>query len=55
MTDELKKLNFSPKISNVFNSYNWIINIDSKKMFHSYFVDEIADFYLNIYTVYYHH
>ena len=50
MTDELKKLIFSPKISNVFNSYNWIINIDSKKMFHSYFVDEIADYYLNIYS-----
>ena len=50
MTDELKKLIFSPKISNVFNSYNWIINIDSKKKFHSYFVGEIADYYLNIYN-----
>ena len=50
MTDELKKLIFSPKISNVFNSHNWIINIDSKKKFHSYFVGEIADYYLNIYN-----
>ena len=44
------ELIFSPKISNVFNSYNWIINIDSKKKFHSYFVGEIADYYLNIYN-----
>ena len=50
MTDELKKIIFSRRISNVFNLHNWIINIDSKKMFHSYFVDEIADYYLNIYS-----
>ena len=50
MTDELKKIIFSTRISNVFNSLNWIINIDSKNMFHSYFVDEIADYYLNIYS-----
>ena len=50
MTDELKKLIFSQKISNVFNSYNWIINIESKNNFHSYFVGEIADYYLNIYN-----
>ena len=50
MTDELKKIIFSPQISNVFYEYNWIINIDSKNKFHSYFVGEIADYYLNIYN-----
>ena len=50
MTDELKKIIFSPLISNVFNSHNWIINEDSKHNFHSYFVGEIADYYLNIYN-----
>ena len=50
MTDELKKIIFSPRISYIFNSYNWIINIDSKNKFHSYFVGEIADYYLKIYN-----
>ena len=50
MTDKLKKLIFSPQISNVFNEYNWIMNKDSKNKFHSYFVGEIADYYLNIYN-----
>ena len=58
MTDKLKKIIFSPRILNVFKSYNWIINIDSKNKFHSYFVDEIADYYLNIYDdkekIYFH-
>ena len=50
MTDELKKIIFSPKISNIFNNHNWIINTNSKSNFHSYFVGEIADYYLNIYN-----
>jgi hypothetical protein len=50
MTDELKKIIFSPRISYIFNSYNWIINIDSKNKFHCYFVGEIADYYLKIYN-----
>ena len=50
MTDELKKIIFSPQISSVFSEHNWIINIDSKNKFHSYFVGEIADYYLNIYN-----
>ena len=50
MTDELKKIIFSPQISNVFYEHNWIINIDSKNKFHSYFVGEIADYYLNIFN-----
>ena len=50
MTDELKNVIFSPQMSNVFSEYNWIVNIDSKKKFHSYFVGEIADYYLNIYN-----
>ena len=48
MTDELKKIIFSPQISNVFRELNWIINIDAKKKFHSYFIGEIADYYLNV-------
>ena len=50
MTDELKNVIFSPQMSNVFSEYNWIVNIDSKKKFHSYFVGEIADYYLKIYN-----
>ena len=49
MTDELKKIIFSPQISNVFREHKWIINIDSESNFHSYFVGEIADYYLNVY------
>ena len=50
MTDELKKIIFSPQISNVFIKNNWIMNIDSKRTFHSCFVGEIADYYLDIYN-----
>jgi len=50
MTDELKKIIFSPQISNVFRELNWIINIDTKKKFHSYFIGEIADYYLNVHN-----
>ena len=49
MTDELKKIIFSPQILKVFCEHNWIINMDSKGKFHSYFVGDIADYYLNIY------
>ncbi len=49
MTDELKKIIFSPKISKVFYEHNWVINTDSKSKFHSYFVGDIADYYLNVY------
>ena len=48
MTDELKKLIFSPRISKVFSEHNWVINTDSKSKFHSYFVGDIADYYLNV-------
>ena len=50
MTDELKKLIFSPQILSVFHKNNWIINIDTKNKFYYYFVGEIADYYLNIYN-----
>ena len=50
MTDELKKIIFSPQITNVFNEHNWIINTGSRNKFYSYFVGEIADYYLNIYN-----
>ena len=49
MTNELKKIIFSPKISDVFREHNWIINTDAKSKFYSYFFGEIADYYLNIY------
>ena len=48
MTDELKKIIFSPRISKVFSEHNWVINTDSKSKFHSYFVGDIADYYLNV-------
>ena len=48
MTNELKKIIFSPQISKVFSEHNWIINTDSKKKFHSYFFGDIADYYLNV-------
>ena len=48
MTDELKKLIFSPRISKVFSEHNWVINTDSKNKFHSYFVGDVADYYLNV-------
>ena len=48
MTDELKKIIFSPQISKVFSEHNWIINTDSKRKFHSYFFGDIADYYLNV-------
>ena len=49
MTDELKKIMFSPQISKLFCEHNWVINTDSKGKFHSYFVGDIADYYLNVY------
>ena len=50
MTEDLKKIIFSPQIINVFNEHNWIINTSSKNKFYYYFVGEIADYYLNIYN-----
>ena len=50
MTEELKKIIFSPGILNVFNNHNWIININSKGKFHSHLVGDIADYYLNIFN-----
>ena len=48
MKDKLKKIIFSPQISKVFSAHNWVINTDSKSKFHSYFVGDIADYYLNV-------
>ena len=48
MTDELKKIIFSPQISKVFSEHNWVINTDPKSKFHSYFFGDIADYYLNV-------
>ena len=49
MTDELKKIIFSPQILNVFHKHNWKININSKSDYHSYFFGEITNYYLNIF------
>ena len=49
MKDELTKIIFSPQISKVFCENDWVINTDSKSNFVSYFVGDIADYYLNIY------
>ena len=48
MTDELKKIIFSPQISKVFIEHDWVINTDPKGKFHSYFVGDIANYYLNV-------
>ena len=50
MTDEIKKIISSPKISSIFVQHDWIINIDHKKKYYSYFIGEIADYYLFIYN-----
>ena len=50
MTEELKKIIFSPKISNIFKNYNWVINEDTSNKYHSYFVGEIVDYYLDIFN-----
>ena len=49
MTDELKKIIFSPQILNVFHKHDWKININSKRDYHSYFFGEITDYYLKIF------
>ena len=49
MTEELKKIIFSPQILNVFHKHDWKININSKSDYHSYFFGEITDYYLNIF------
>ena len=49
MTDELKKIIFSPQILNVFHKHDWKTNINSKGDYHSYFFGEITDYYLNIF------
>ena len=50
MTEELKKIIFSPQITNVFNEHNWIVNTGSENKFYSSFAGEIADYYLSIYN-----
>ena len=48
MTDEIKKIIFSPQILKIFSEHNWIINTGKQSKFHSYYVDDIADYYLNV-------
>ena len=50
MTEELKKIFLSPKILNIFYKHDWIINKDKRNNYHSYFVGEIADYYLDIFN-----
>ena len=48
MTDELKKIIFSPQILKIFSEHNWIINKNSKGKFHSYYIGDITDYYLSV-------
>ena len=34
----------------IFKNYNWVINEDTNNKYHSFFVGEIADYYLNIFN-----
>ena len=49
MTEELKKIIFSPQILDVFHRNDWIINNNPKYNYNYYFFGEIADYYLNIF------
>ena len=48
MTNEFKNILYSSQISNMLQKFNWEINLDPKKNYHSYYFGEIADYYLNI-------
>ena len=50
MTEELKKLFYSPQILNIFYKNDWIVNKNDKYNYHSYFAGEIADYYLKIFN-----
>ena len=49
MTEDLKKIIFSPKTSNIFNEHDWIINNDLKKKYNFSFVGDLANYYMNIF------
>ena len=49
MTEELKKIIFSPQILDVFHKNDWIINNNPENNYNYYFFGEIADYYLNIF------
>ena len=49
MTEELKKIIFSPQILDVFYRNDWMINNNPKYNYNYYFFGEIADYYLNIF------
>ncbi len=46
MNDELKNINFTHKISNIFQKHHWFISSNSDKNFHFNYQGEIADYYL---------
>ena len=50
MTEDLKKIIFSQKTSNIFNEHNWIISNDPKKMYNFSFVGDLASYYMNIFN-----
>lgn len=50
MTEDLKKIIFSPKTSNIFNEHDWIINNDPKKKYNFSFVGDLANYYMNIFN-----
>ena len=51
MTEELKKIIFSPQILDVFYKNDWILNNNPKNNYNYYFFGEIADYYLNIFYI----
>ena len=50
MTKEFKNIIFSTQVSNVLQKHSWNVNLGSKSDYHSFFIGEIADYYLNIYN-----
>ena len=46
MTEELKNIFFTPKLSNIFKKHHWSISLNSDKNYHFNYQVEIADYYL---------
>ena len=49
MTKEFKNIIFSTQVCNVLQKYSWNVNLRPESDYHSFFIGEIADYYLNIY------
>ena len=46
MTDELKNIFFTPKLSSIFKKHHWSISSNYEKHYHFNYQGEIADYYL---------